>query len=210
MTKEITPKERERILIRMLLILFAIFIIAIVVTITMPTEQRLLPFIAVISIGLFCSGIYASKRFARNYEEFIWGITGFLTVCIMFGAIFFQYSIGVVQCFFSPILSIFLLWLPLTMIISFSAFEILFSIKIKKPLSFHLKRFTGRMMLTGIVVVFVATISSVINLLAPFMPEKYLATTLIFGYLLTSVALYILVKNPKIRRFFSKLEKGEW
>lgn len=99
MTKEITPKERERILITMVFVLFAFFIVAFVVTDAIPTKERLLPFVTTVIIGMFCSGIYVSKKFARNYEELLWGITGFLAVCIMFEGIFYQYYIGVTQHF---------------------------------------------------------------------------------------------------------------
>ncbi|MFX0203047.1 MAG: hypothetical protein ACFFCW_43645, partial [Candidatus Hodarchaeota archaeon] len=69
--KEITRKERERILIRMVAILLAFFVVAIVVTAPMPTESRLLPFVAVVLSGMFCGGVYASRKFARNFEEFV-------------------------------------------------------------------------------------------------------------------------------------------
>lgn len=211
MTKEITKRERERILARGALIFFFFFFLAFLFTFFLPMEKRFLPFSAIVLIGILCSGIYTSKRFARDYEEFVWGITGFLTVCIVFGITFYQHYIGVAQRFFALILNIFLLWLPLSITISFSIFEILSSIKIKKPLSFHIKRFIGRMILTGIFVIFVVAFSSVINyLLAPFVSERYLVIILIFGYLSLSITLYKMVKNPKIGCFFSRLEKGEW
>lgn len=96
------------------------------------------------------------------------------------------------------------------MVISFLTFEILYSIKIRKTFLFHVKRFTGRIILTEFFVALVIAVSSIINQLTPFVPERYLITIFMFGYLLTSVAVYKIIKNLTIRNLFSKLEKGEW
>jgi hypothetical protein len=213
MTKEITPKERERILTKGALILFIFFIAAFLLTFFIPVENRLLPFSAIVLFGMFCSGVYASRKFARNYEEFVWGITVFLIVCIFFSILFYQLylvGIGITQPVLNLILNIFLLWLPISMITGCFVFEILSSRKIKKPFSFHVKRFTGRMVLTEICFLLIAAVSYAVNLLAPFLPERFLITAFIFAFLILSAALYLMTKNPKVGRFFSKLEKGEW
>ena len=203
----------------MVFILFVFFTIAFLVTQCIlisgfiSEEERILSFTAIILPGLFASVIYASRKFARDYEGFIWGITAFLMLCIFFaGFLYLLYlvEIGFTLSFFNLILYMFLLWLPISMVTGFSAFEILSSRKTKKSFLFHVKRFVGRMVLTEILFLLVVAISSVINLLAPFIPQRYLLTILVFANLAVSIALCILIKNPRIGHFFSRLEKGEW
>lgn len=219
MPMDVTPKERKRILVRIVFILLFFLIVAFVlsqfllISGLISAEERILCFSAVILPGLVVSGIYASKKFAKNYEESIWGVTSSVTLSVFFGGflyILYLTEIGFVLRFFSFFLYMFLLLLPISMITGFFAFEILLSRKIKKPFSFHAKRFVGRMVLAEIVFLFVVAISSIVNLLAPFLSERYLITILIFANLAVAIVLYVLTRNHRVRRFFSQLQKGEW
>jgi|YelNatPaOPRAMG01_1025707.scaffolds.fasta_scaffold23838_4 hypothetical protein len=213
MAEKITSKERESILIRMVLIFSAFFVMAFGITTIVPTEERLLPFVTIVLIGMFCSGIYASKKFARNYEEFLWGVVSILMLSIVFGIVFYQrylLDVGVVQPVFNLISHNLLFWLPLTSAIGFSLYEILFSIKIKKPFLLHVKRFIGRMLSIEIYLLLVFVIFSILYFfLSSLVSERHIFTMLIFANLIAFMPTYLLIKNPKIRQFFSKLEKSE-
>ncbi|MFX0203045.1 MAG: hypothetical protein ACFFCW_43635 [Candidatus Hodarchaeota archaeon] len=212
-------KKRERILTRMLLILMTFFIVALILTQLLQisglisTEERILSFSAIILPGLFASGIYASRKFARDYQEFAWGVTAFIMLSVFFGGflyLLYLAEIGLTLTFINFILYMFLLLLPISMAIGFFIFEILVGRKIRNPFSFHIKRFVGRMILSETIFLLIVAISSLINLLAPFVPEQHLLTILIFANLAVSIALYAMIRNTKIGHFFSRLEKGEW
>jgi hypothetical protein len=216
---DVTPKERKRILVRMVLILLFFLIVAsilpqfLLISGLISAEERILCFSAIILPGLVISGIYASEKFAQNYEESTWGVTLFVTLSVFFGGflyILYLTELGFVLQGFSFFLYLFLLLLPMSMVIGFFTFEILASRKIKKPFSFHVKRFVGRMVLTEIVFLLIVAISSIINLLAPFLSEGYLITIQIFADLAVAILLYAFTRNPRVGRFFSQLEKGEW
>jgi len=219
MPMDVTPKERKRILVRMVFILLFFFIVAFVlsqfllISGLISAEERILCFSAVILPGLVVSGIYASKKYFKNYEESTWGVTLFVTISVFFGGflyILYLTEIGFVLRFFSFFLYMFLLLLPISMVTGFFTFEILSSRKIKKPFSFHVKRFVGRMILAEIVFLLVVAISSIVNLLVPFLSERYLITIMIFANLAVAIVLYAFTRNPRVGRFFSRLEKGEW
>ncbi|MFX0202845.1 MAG: hypothetical protein ACFFCW_42615 [Candidatus Hodarchaeota archaeon] len=212
-------QEREGILTRMVLILMTFFIVGLGVTQLLlisgliSMEERILSFSAIILPGLFVSGIYASRKFARDYQEFAWGITAFIMLAVFFGGflyLLYLAEIGLTLTFINFILYMFLLLLPTSMVVGFFTFELLVSRKIKKPFSFHAKRFVGRMALSEFCFLLFAAISSAINLLSPFMPERNLFTILIFANIVLSIALYVIIKNARIGHFLSRLEKGEW
>lgn len=203
----------------MALILAGFFIVAftlsqfLLVTGLISTEERVLTFSAIILPGLVASGIYASRKFATDYEGYAWGITAFLTLAVFFGGflyLFYLLEIGLKQTFFGLILYIFLLWLPVSIATGFSTQEMVLRRKVKKPFLSHVKRFAGRMILAEVVFLLVIAISSVVNLLAPFLPERYLVIIFIIANLTGTIALYIVTRNPRIGHFFSQLEKGEW
>jgi hypothetical protein len=143
----------------------------------------------------------------------VWGVTAFLMLSTFFGGFFYMFyliELGLTLSFFNLILVTFLLLLPVSMTIGFFCFELLSSRKNKKPISFHAKRFIGRVFLVDICFVIIVAISSVINLLAPIINERYLLTILVFASVIAFIALYVVIRDTKIGRFFSRVEKGEW
>ncbi len=99
---------------------------------------------------------------------------------------------------FLPVLTI----SPITFLLTF---EILYHRKIKKSLKFHVKRFTGRMVtvLTATVSFFAICIPFLF--LSPLISARY---ALLCAFIISLLALYAIL--TKFRRFFSRLEKGEW
>jgi predicted neutral ceramidase superfamily lipid hydrolase len=97
---------------------------------------------------------------------------------------------------------------PLSIVASFLTYETLDYKKRDGKLSFHLKRFFGRVSLIAvffvIFLVFVALLSST-------SPTEDIATGgLVLASLTTAVILYVLTRSSKTKDLLSKLEKGEW
>ncbi len=100
--------------------------------------------------------------------------------------------------FFLPMLTM----APITF---FLTFEILYHRKIKKPLKFHVKRFTGRMViLLTAVALFSAIYIFSYFVLSPLISARY---ALLCTLIIWSLTFYAII--TKFRGFFSKLEKGE-
>lgn len=201
----------------MVFILFIFFIIAFLVTQSIlvsgfiSKEECILSFTATVLPGLFVSFVYASKKFARNYEEFTWGITAFLIISIVFGSLSYQLyllNIGIAQPIFDLILNMFLFWLPLSLVTSFSVFEILSERKDKKPFSFHVKRLTGRICSAETYFLLVLGIFVTLYFLSvPLVSERHIITILVVANIIAFIpTYYIFIKNSKVKRFLSKLE----
>lgn len=207
MKKEITLKERQRTLTVGILIILGFSLIGILVTYPMRMEERFLPFSIVLLTGIFCDGVYVSKKLARTYDEFVWGITSFVMLTLIIGeAIYYRHLIGDTSpAFYNIILNVFLIALPTSMAAAFFTFEILQSIKDKKTLTLHVKRFAGRMVLGELCSLLFVTVYSAVNLLNPLFPEDYHIKALVLVTPIPAIILYVMVKNSRIRRLFSIL-----
>lgn len=85
-------------------------------------------------------------------------------------------------------------------------FEVLHHRKTKKPLIFHLKRFTGRVLLILISAFSFFSFLAILNtLLPPIIGEE---GTFIAGILIWLLAFYVVLTT--FRDFFTKLDKGDW
>jgi hypothetical protein len=85
-------------------------------------------------------------------------------------------------------------------------FEVLHHRKIKKPLIFHVKRFTGRVLLILTSALSFFGFLAIINTsLSPIIGEE---GTFIAGILIWLLAFCVVLTTS--REFFTKLEKGEW
>lgn len=209
---DITSEERKRILTKMSLFLLTFFIIAFFAAYFLPREQRLLPVSAIVLCGIFISGSYATKKFARNHEELAWGIAGLLMLAVFFGGVvYILYSSETSELtFVNFAFHMFILWLPASTATGFFAFEILLSKRLHKPFSFHVKRFVGRLVLAEACFLTIFAVSNVINLLAPFLPNVYLIIILSLAILTLFVAAYVLTKGSKVGHLIVILERGEW
>jgi len=175
--------------------------------------ERILVLWVILLPGLFIAGVYTSNRFAANYDEYAWGVTSFLTLAVFLSGfvclLYFQ-EVGFRLSFFVFITYMFLLVLPTAIAAGFSTYEVLLSRRMKRSFSFHMKRFVGRMVLAEVLFVLVVAVSGAINSLSPFLPERYLIMILIFANLATGMVLYMASRNPRIGRFFRRLENGDW
>jgi hypothetical protein len=212
MKREITKKEKERVMLRGAFILFAFFALAFLITYSLPLEERFLPFVDVVLLGLFASGVYEARKLARSYGEFVWAITSFVILILMLGQIsYYRYFIGEgAPSLYSVILLSFLVFVPASTSVGFFVQEILLALKIRKTLTFHAKRFFSLMMLVGILILLFSGVSSLINLLAPFLPSEYLIAAFIFGLLLSAIASIVLINRSRVSRFLSDLSKEEF
>lgn len=216
MQKETSPKERERILLKMVSLIL-VFLIAgalaanfLLILGLISAEERILVLTAILLPGLLVSGVYASKKFARNYDEFAFGVSLFLTLSAFFGGLLYLAGKGFALSFFSFVSYLFLLCLPVSWVLGLLAFEILLGRKTDRPLLFHVKRFVSRMVLLGFCLLLVLGLFSGMYLLVPFVPDNHLIIVLAIATLVATIVIYVMTRNPKIRAFFSSLEKGEW
>jgi|GEM_PF-4758113 len=89
---------------------------------------------------------------------------------------------------------------------SFVTFEILYHRKIKQPLILHVKRFSGRVLLTiAAMLSFCGALALSDVYLSPVVSETH---TAIVGGLIWMVGFFLVLTT--FREFFSKLDKGEW
>ncbi len=85
-------------------------------------------------------------------------------------------------------------------------FEVLHHRKIKNPLMFHMKRFTGRVLLILISAFSLFSFLAILNTLLPSIIGE--EGTFIAGILIWLLAFYVVLKT--FRGFFTKLDKGNW
>jgi len=89
---------------------------------------------------------------------------------------------------------------------SFLAFEVLHHREIKQPLILHVKRFSGRVLLTiPTVLSFCGVLAAAHIFLSPIIGETH---TAMIGGLIWMVGFYLIFTT--FREFFSRLDRGEW
>jgi len=145
----------------------------------------------------------------QEEEQRIMGISAMLTLPVLLGgAIYVIYLHATAAMDFNQgILYIFLLVIPTYLGLCFSIYEVLYSRKIKKPLRFHIKRFTSRTIVAiGYFLGFIALWSIFSFLLSTLISLRYI---LLLTLLTSSIALALLVALPKTRQMIEKFTKGE-
>ena len=102
----------------------------------------------------------------------------------------------------------FLLWAPLIAVICFATYEVAVSLRIKQPLSLHIRRFLSRIIFgSG----YFLTIFAFWNMLKPFMSPFISDYNILFiSFVTLTLIVCILAMIPKTRSLLIKLFSGDW
>jgi len=126
-----------------------------------------------------------------------------LTYYFLFYLVSYGIVVGTIWDFFIYfVLPLFLIGVPSSCL----AFEILYHREIKQPLTLHVKRFSGRVLLiipSGLSFCGLLALANIF--LSPITGEKY---AIIIGGLTWMLGFYVVL--TKFKEFFSKLDRGEW
>lgn len=145
------------------------------------------------------------QRFNPKEDEHIWAIPAALATFISVGGVIYTIYLKAIGVISDNVLVLyaFSFWFPFSIAVCFGTYEVLFSVKIKKPFLFHLKRFLFRMtVIFGYMLCFIAFWS----LLSPLTSWK---SALLLTLILTSMTLAMLVAIPKTRKLIKKFTEGE-
>lgn len=147
------------------------------------------------------------EKLTREEEERIWTISAIAIVPILIGSM--VYMIALVRPSFTMlILYAFSFSLPVSICICCATYEILFSLKVKKPFLFHIKRFLSRMIFVLGFVLAIILFWGVLNLfLSPLISDK---NTLLISFVTLTMIVCVFAIISKTRDFLIKFFSGEW
>jgi hypothetical protein len=148
------------------------------------------------------------KRLDRKEDDRLLGIPAVAFLPVLLGGAFYfgyLYLTNIID-FNQWVLYASLLVIPAYLCLCFGAYELLFSLKVKKPLVFHLKRFLSRMtIILGLLLGFFG-LWSVLMFLSPIISLKYI---LLLAAFMASLVLALLVAIPKTRQLIKRFTSGE-
>lgn len=149
------------------------------------------------------------KRLSRKEEERLWiiSVVPLVPVLICAGVyIVHLKSIGVISSVEDAFRYV-LLIVALYLVAGFGVYEVVSSFKVKRPLSFRLKRFLSRAIFaSGYILCFYALSSFFGLLFSTVLKWQYI---LILSLFTLSLAVLALLQNPKTRQFIKKLTQEE-
>jgi len=149
------------------------------------------------------------ERLSREEEERLWIVSIVPLVPVMVGVIAYLAYLKSNDPFMSFYIYVFYSTLVgiCCLAVGVGIYEVASSFKVKKPLSFRVKRFLSRTALTSAYLLCVYLLWSVLILFSSwFLKEEY---TLVLSLFTISLVFSILVRNPKTGRFIKKLTQDD-